>query len=164
MINKKSLVEAALFVSNKPLSARQLSYLLSIPLKEVEEIIEEMERELKKEDRGIMLLKTPEGYELVVKPEYRQYVQKIAPFSELSEGVKKTLAIIVAKQPVKQSTIVKIQGNKVYDYLKILEKKGLIKSEKFGRTKVISLTKNFEEYFGKSVEEIKKELLEGTKS
>jgi segregation and condensation protein B len=89
-------------------------------------------------------------------------VAKIAPFSELSEGVKRTLAIIIAKQPVKQSTIVKIQGNKAYDYLRILEKKGLIRAEKFGRTRIISLTKNFEEYFGKSVEEIKKELLSKT--
>ncbi len=46
--------------------------------------------------------------------------------------------------------------------MKILEKKGLIKAEKFGRTRIISLTKNFEEYFGKSVEEIKKELLSKT--
>ncbi|MEM5815181.1 MAG: SMC-Scp complex subunit ScpB [Candidatus Aenigmatarchaeota archaeon] len=160
MVNKKALIEAALFVSNKPISSKQLSIMLSIPVKEVEEIIKNIEEELKKEERGIMLLQTPEGYELIVKPEYRQFVQKVAPFSELSEGVKRTLAIIIAKQPVKQSTIAKIQGNKAYEYLKILEKKGLIKSEKFGRTKVISLTKNFEEYFGKSIEEVKKEFLE----
>lgn len=159
MINKKALIEAAFFSSNKPLSVKYLSYLFSIPQREVEEIIAILEEELKKEDRGIMLLKTPEGYELVVKPEYREYVRKIAPFSDLSEGVKRTLAIIIAKQPVKQSLLAKIQGNKVYDYLKILEKKGLVKTEKFGRTKIVTLTKNFEEYFGKSVEEIKREIL-----
>lgn len=159
MVNKKALVEAALFVSNKPLSTKQISYLLNIPLKEVENIISSIEKELEKEDRGIMLLRTPEGYEFVVKPQYREFVQKVAPFSELSEGVKRTLAIIIAKQPIKQSMLAKIQGNKIYDYLKILEKKGLIKTEKFGRTKIITLTKNFEEYFGKSVEEAKKELL-----
>ncbi|MEM4461062.1 MAG: SMC-Scp complex subunit ScpB [Candidatus Aenigmatarchaeota archaeon] len=158
MINKKALVEAALFVSNKPLTLKQLSYNLEIPIKEVENILKEIKKELENEERGIMLLETPEGYELVVKPQYRQYVQKVAPFSELTEGVKRTLAIILAKQPVKQSILAKIQGNKVYEYLKILEKKGLIKTEKFGRTKIITLTKNFEEYFGKSVEEAKKEL------
>jgi len=159
-MNKKALIEAALFVANKPLSLKQISYLFSIPLKEVEKIVDEIENELKKEDRGIMLLKLGEGIELAVKPEYRSLVSKIAPFSELSEGVKRTLAIIIAKQPVKQAMIVKIQGNKAYDYIKILEKKGLIKAEKFGKTRIITLTKNFEEYFGKSVEEIKKELLE----
>jgi len=157
-MNKKALIEAAFFVSSKPLNPRYLSKLFSIPEEEIVSIIEEISNELKKEERGIMLIQTSEGYELVVKPEYRSLVSKIAPFSDLSEGVKRTLAIIIAKQPVKQSVIVKIQGNKAYDYLKILEKKGLIKAEKFGRTKIISLTKNFEEYFGKSVEEIKKEL------
>jgi segregation and condensation protein B len=161
-MNKKALIEAAFFVSNKPLSVKYLSKLFSIPEEEVQLIIEEISKELKKENRGIMLIQTSEGYELVVKPEYRSLVAKIAPFSELSEGVKRTLAIIVAKQPIKQSTIVKIQGNKAYDYLKILEKKGLIKTEKFGRTKIVSLTKNFEEYFGKSIEEIRKELLSQT--
>ena len=158
-MNKKALIEAALFVSNKPLTSKYLSKLLSVPEEEVQSIINELSNELKSEERGIMLIQTTEGYELVVKPEYRNLVSKIAPFSDLSEGVKRTLAIIVAKQPVKQSTIVKIQGNKAYDYLKILEKKGLIRAERFGRTRIISLTKNFEEYFGKSVEEIRRELL-----
>jgi len=161
-MNKKALIEAAFFVSSKPLSPKYLSKLFSIPEEEVIFIIEEISNELKKDERGIMLIQTSEGYELVVKPEYRSLVSRIAPFSDLSEGVKRALAIIIAKQPVKQSVIVKIQGNKAYDYLRILEKKGLIKAEKFGRTKIISLTKNFEEYFGKSVEEIKKELLSKT--
>ena len=161
-MNKKALIEAAFFVSSRPLNPKYLSKLFSIPEEEVQAIIDEISNELKKEERGIMLIQTLDGYELVVKPEYRSLVAKIAPFSELSEGVKRTLAIIIAKQPVKQSTIVKIQGNKAYDYLKILEKKGLIKAERFGRTRIISLTKNFEEYFGKSVEEIKKELLSKT--
>lgn len=161
-INKKALIEAALFVSSKPLNTKYLSKLFSIPENEIEKIIEELAIELKKEERGIMLIRTTEGYELVVKPEYRNLVAKIAPFSDLSEGMKRTLAIIIAKQPVKQSTVVKIQGNKAYDYLRALEKRGLIKTEKFGRTRIISLTKNFEEYFGKSVEEVRKELLSST--
>jgi len=163
-MNKKALIEAAFFVASKPLTPKYLSKLFSIPEEEVQLIINELSDELKKEERGVMLIQTTEGYELVVKPEYRNLVSKIAPFSDLSEGVKRTLAIIIAKQPVKQSTIVKMQGNKAYDYLKILEKKGLIKAEKLGRTKIISLTKNFEEYFGKSVEEVRKELLSKSES
>jgi len=158
MLNKKALIEAALFVANKPLTIKQLSSLLDLSPKDVENIIKEMRKELQKDERGIMLLETPTGYELVVKPQYRKCVQKISPFSELSEGVKRTLALIVAKQPIKQSLLAKIQGNKVYEYLKTLEKKGLVKTEKFGRTKIVTLTKSFEEYFGKSLEEIKKEL------
>jgi segregation and condensation protein B len=68
----------------------------------------------------------------------------------------RTLAIVAAKQPIKQSLIVKYQGNKAYGYVVGLEKKGLIRTEKYGRTKLITTTPDFEKYFGKSSEEIKK--------
>jgi peptide chain release factor 1 len=41
-------------------------------------------------------------------------------------------------------------------YTRYAEKKGLIKTEKFSRTKVVKLTDEFEKYFGKSVEDLKK--------
>jgi chromosome segregation and condensation protein ScpB len=52
----------------------------------------------------------------------------------------------------------KYQGNKVYGYIVDLEAKGLIKTEKYGRTKLITATPGFEKYFGKSTEEIKQML------
>jgi segregation and condensation protein B len=70
----------------------------------------------------------------------------------------RTLSIVVSKQPVKQSLIVRYQGNKAYGYIQALERKGLIKTEKFGRTKLITTTDDFERYFGKSSEEIKNKL------
>ena len=75
----------------------------------------------------------------------------------------RTLAIVAVKQPIKQSIIVKYQGNKAYGYVAALEEKGLIKTEKFGRTKLITTTPDFEKYFGKSTEEIKRILAEAEK-
>jgi segregation and condensation protein B len=74
----------------------------------------------------------------------------------------RTLAIVTLKQPVKQSIIVRYQGNKAYGYIFELEKKGLVKAEKFGRTKLVTTTSDFEKYFGKSSEELKK-ILSGEK-
>jgi len=72
----------------------------------------------------------------------------------------RTLAIVAVKQPVKQSIIVRYQGNKSYGYIKDLENKGLVKTEKFSRTKLIYTTPDFEKYFGKSSGEMKKMLKE----
>ncbi|MCS7106466.1 MAG: SMC-Scp complex subunit ScpB, partial [Candidatus Aenigmarchaeota archaeon] len=72
----------------------------------------------------------------------------------------RTLAIVAVKQPIKRSLIVKYQGNKAYGYVESLEKKGLIKTEKAGRTRIITTTPEFEKYFGKSTEELKKILEE----
>jgi segregation and condensation protein B len=156
-LNQRALLEAALFVSDKPLSLEKLSKILGIGSEqEVKQLLAELQQKLAKEDHGIELAETPDGYELRVKQEYREKVAKLAPFADLSDGMMRTLAIVAAKQPIKQSLIVKYQGNKAYGYVVNLEKKGLIKTEKYGRTKIITTTPDFEKYFGKSSEEIKR--------
>lgn len=163
-MDEKALVEAALFVSDKPLTVERLSKIVGInSVEKVKELVIRLQADLKREDRGIELVDTPEGFELRVKPEYRERVAKLAPFADLSDGMMRTLAIIAAKQPIKQSLIVRYQGNKSYRYIELLEEKGLIKTEKFGRTKIIATTPDFEKYFGTSSEEIKKFLEEKKK-
>jgi segregation and condensation protein B len=154
-MHPRALVEAALFVSEKPLSLQKLAEVTGLPQSEVSRLLIELKEDLSKKERGIMLAETPEGYELRLKPEYRDKVVKLAPFSDISEGMLRSLAIIAAKQPVRQSVIVRYQGNKAYGYIVSLEQKGLIKTEKFGRTKIITTTPEFEKYFGKSSAEIK---------
>jgi segregation and condensation protein B len=155
-MNPKALLEAALFVSDKPLSLDALSRILKIDHGEVERLVEEVQEELARESRGLDLVKTPEGYELRVKPEYRESVMGLAPFADLSNGMLRTLALVILKQPIKQSTIVKVQGNKVYGYVKALAEKGLIEAKKHGRTKLLTTSPDFERYFGKSSEEMKR--------
>ncbi len=162
-MNKKALIEAALFVSDKPLSLERISKIFGISPEEIRNLMKEIEKELARSDRGIELVETPEGFEFRVKPEYRDKVSRLAPLADLSNGMLRSLAIIAVKQPIKQSTIVQIQGNKAYGYIKLLEEKGLIKSEKFGRTKLLRTTSEFERYFGKSVEEVKKMIEEKVK-
>jgi len=155
-MNAKALLEAALFVTDTPLSLDRLSKIVGVGTEEdVKKLIDELRRELEAEGRGIQLVESPEGFELRVKPEYRPRVVKLAPFADLSDGVMRTLAIIAVKQPVKQSIIVKYQGNKTYGYIQELEAKGLVKTEKYGRTKLVTTSDDFEKYFGKSSEEMK---------
>lgn len=162
-MNKTALLEAALFVSDKPLSLEKLSKVLGISSEEVKELLLKIQVRLQTDDRGIQLVETPEGYELRVKQVYREIVAGLAPLADLGEGMMRTLSIIAAKQPIKQSIIVKYQGNKTYGYVVALEEKGLIKTEKYGRTKLITTSSEFEKYFGKSSEEIKKSLQEYSK-
>ena len=158
-MNLKALLEAALFVSDKPLSLDRLSAMVGIDSKEeLKKLIEDLQKDFLDFDRGIELLENPQGYELRVKPEYRERVARLAPFADLSDGLMRTLAIVAAKQPVKQSLIVKYQGNKSYNYIDQLEQKGLIKTEKYQRTKLVMTTPEFEKYFGTSSDDIKKML------
>ena len=96
------------------------------------------------------------GYKLVVKTEFLERVSHLTPHAELSRGLLRVLSIIVYHEPVPQSEIVKVIGNRTYEYVKELEERGLVKSERKSRTKMLSVTEKFEEYFGVKKEDIKK--------
>jgi segregation and condensation protein B len=83
-----------------------------------------------------------------VKPEYSHLINKLATGqSEFSKAEQETLAIIAYKQPIKQSVIIKIRGNKAYDHIKRFSELGLIKRKKTGHTNELSLEDDFYDYF-----------------
>jgi len=161
MQDKKALVEAALFVADKPLSKREISKILGTRSKKIiEQTMKELKEDFAKHDRGLRLVFTGQGYQLTIRDELLETVAPLAPYTDLSEGMTRSLALIAVKQPLKQSYLVKLQGNKVYNYVKKLEEKKLIKTKKCGRTKLLETTKEFEAYFGKSIDEIREKLKE----
>src|SRR3989338_5652845 len=83
-----------------------------------------------------------------VKPAHVQRVAHLTPHADLSRGLLKVLSMIVYKQPITQSDIVKTIGNRAYDYVKELTDRGLVRAEKHGRTKRLELTEQFMTYFG----------------
>jgi len=159
MSEKRALIEAALFVAVEPLSLKELAKISGITSEEkIKSILEEIKKELDAQKRGFELVELPGGYQLRVRQEFLNKVASLTPHSDLSEGMLRSLGIIALKQPITQSEVVKIQGNKAYGYIKELEKRGLIKTEKFGRTRKLITTKEFERYFGKSINEIRESL------
>jgi len=155
---KKALIEAALFVSENPLTLDKISKISGISMKDLREIIDEIKREFDTDSHGMELSLTPEGYQFQVKDKFLDKVSSLTSYSDISKGGLRTLSIVALRQPITQSEIIKIQGNKAYNYIKSLEKKGLIRTEKAGRTRLVNTTKEFERYFGKSVKEIQEKL------
>jgi len=157
--DKKALIEAALFVSEDPLTMHTLKKISGVSsTKEIKKILEQLRKEFNNPSRGFELALTPEGYQLQVKDQFLGAVSGLTTYADISKGALRTLSIVALRQPILQSEIVKIQGNKAYNYIKSLEKKNLIKAEKAGRTKKINITKDFERYFGKSLKEIQERL------
>lgn len=158
MNEKKAIVEAALFVSENPLTVDKISKISGIPTRDLNAILEDVKKELDTESHGIELAITPEGYQFQVKDKFLEKVSGLTTYSDMSKGALRTLSIVALRQPITQSEIIKIQGNKAYNYIKGLEKKGLIRAEKAGRTRLINTTKEFERYFGKNLKEIQEKL------
>lgn len=150
----KKLLEAALFMSNKPLGLNELAKITEVnSLGYLKELLESLQKEYSK--KGIEIVNTPHGWQMQVKNELLFKVSHLTPYSDLSDGCKRTLALVVYKETMKQSDIIKIQGNKGYSYIRELEKRGLLNTEIRGHTKMLTLTNEFERYFGQEREKVR---------
>lgn len=155
--NLKAKIEAALFMSNNPISIKELSKLMRKDPDKVKEALDELKNDLENDNRGIHLIETSVGFQFKVKPEYTSLVRTLTPYQDLGRGLLRVLALVAYKQPITQAEIVKVIGNRTYEYVKRLEQRGLIKAIKAGRTKALVATKEFANYFGlEKPEDIKK--------
>ena len=156
--DNKRLLEAALFMASEPLELERISKIVGISsLGYLKGILNELEQEY--QEKGFHLLENREGWMFQVDNKFLPHVASLTPYSDLPEGQKRTLALVAYKEPLMQAEVIKTQGNKAYTYIKHLVKKGLIKAEKHGRTKSLSLTQEFERYFGENKEAIKEQLI-----
>lgn len=144
---KLALLEATLFTTTNPVSLDGLQKILKIRKDEVEKLIEALGEKYSSAESGIRLSDIG-GYRLIVKEPFLEKVSHLTPHADLSRGLLRVLSIIAYHEPIRQADIVKIVGNRTYDYVKELEQKGLVKGEKKSRTKMLVLTPQFEEYFG----------------
>jgi segregation and condensation protein B len=155
IMKKLALLEAVLFTTAEPLSIEDLEKNLKLKKEDIELLLNDLRKKYSDPETGIKLSETG-GYRLVVKEDFLGSVSHLTPHADLSRGLLRVLSIIAYHEPIKQSEIVKVIGNRTYEYVKSLEERGLIKSEKKSRTKVLKTTPHFEEYFGARREEIKK--------
>jgi segregation and condensation protein B len=159
MQHKLAQLEAVLFTTHEPLQLKDLTKILGVKESTVLHLINILEDKYNKAEHGVMLSKTG-GYRLTVKDQYIEKVTNLTPHADMSRGVLRVLSIISYHEPVEQSEIVKVIGNRTYEYVKELIERGLIKEEKKGRTKLLRTTPHFEEYFNIKKEHLKKEIEE----
>ena len=83
-----------------------------------------------------------------VSSEHKDIVNRLATGkSEFTKSEQETLAIIAYKQPMKQSVLIKIRGNKAYEHVKKFAEMNLINKKKIGHTSELTLNDNFHDYF-----------------
>ncbi len=154
MEDKKRLIEAALFVAAKPLSLADLYQVLKIPKSRIKKIIDEMKGNYG--EHGLRIVEASGLYEMKIDSSFEEHVSHLAPHKDFPKAVLQTLSLIAYKNPVKQSNIVSVRGNRAYDHLKELEAKGFIRREESGHTNIVHITRKFLDYFGiENAEELK---------
>ncbi|MAH03578.1 SMC-Scp complex subunit ScpB [Candidatus Pacearchaeota archaeon] len=141
-------LEAVFFVSGRFLSMQELISLTDLNPLIIKELIEKLKEKYGKEDSAIEIIEKSNLWKMDVRQEYSSIINKLATGSaEFSRAEQETLGIIAYKQPIKQSVIIKIRGNKAYDHIKKFVELNLLKKKKIGHTHELSLSDDFYDYF-----------------
>jgi|SRR3989344_4789372 len=149
-------LEAALFVSGRFLSMQELVSYTDLNPIIIREVIEKLQERYDELGSALTLIKKGEEeggsgeelWKMDVRSDYSHMINKLATGNaEFVKSEQETLAIIAYKQPIKQSVIIKIRGNKAYDHIKKFVDLGLVKKKKIGHTHELSLSDDFYDYF-----------------
>jgi segregation and condensation protein B len=144
----KKLIEAALFVSGKALSADEISQAIGVAsVGAVNTMVTELMKEYESRDTSMSILKIGDKYIMSVKEPYAGRVSGLAGAPDMSKGALRILAFVSKNEPVLQSSVVKAFGSSAYDYLRELREKDFITRTKSGRSMKLQTTLKFKEYF-----------------
>lgn len=142
----QELVEASLFVAGRFMTMQDLITLTDLNQIMIKEILHQLQ---KKYAHGVIrIIERNNSYKMDIAQEYHYLINKLASGdTEFTKAEQETLAVIAYKQPIKQSVIIKIRGNKSYDHIKKFRDLGLVHAKRMGHTLELQLSDEFYEYF-----------------
>ncbi len=147
-----SLIEAALYVSGRPLDLNELCQVIgSRSKKKAKKYADTLLQKYSARNMALEILALKdERYVLQVKADYTPLVKKLVNRPLLSSGPLKTLSYIAYRQPISQKRVIEVRGQHAYGHVKSLKDMNLITSERSGRSMALKTTDYFADYFGLS--------------
>jgi segregation and condensation protein B len=152
----KPIIESLIFVSEEPLSIKQLASLLEgESLEDIKAACDEMTEEFNARNSGLEIRLLAGGYRISTRPELNEYVRrylKAQPTARLSLAALETLAVIAYKQPITIPEILEIRGKSSTSAIKTLLDRRLIvprgHKQVVGRPMLYGTSKEFLIQFG----------------
>ncbi len=151
---KKAILEALIFVSGTPIGIKELQKATGFASGEIGFLVSELMADYRQRQSGIELVEVAEGYQMVTRPEFSDYIRKLKSTTppKLSMAAMETLAIIAYKQPITKAEVEQIRGVNSDGVIKSLLDRRLIrvvgKKEAPGRPMLYGTTREFLLYFG----------------
>lgn len=152
---QKAIVEAILFSAGRVIKINELMAILEVTSDEVISIINDMQADYAKNDRGIEIIKVEDGYQLATKKEMYEYLYPIfdkRSKPNLSQASMETLAIIAYNPKITRAQIEAIRGvgsdGTIYKLLEfgLIEEAGRLDAP--GRPTMYKVTNQFMKMFG----------------
>jgi len=146
-IEAQEKIEASLFVAGRFLTLQDLIVLTDINPIMLKSILHDWEKKYKSAG-ALRIVRRDKSYKMDIAEKYHYIINKLATGSaEFTKSEQETLAIIAYKQPIKQSVVIKIRGNKSYEHIKKFRQLGLVNAKREGHTLILNLSEEFYEYF-----------------
>jgi len=145
----RKLIEAALFLSPRPLSLAELSKIAGVPPSDVQKILDELEEHYRSSDSALVLERFANAVRLYVSPDVFPYVKDLAAVPEFSKRELEVVAYIAMKGSVLRSELKKMYSgaDRVIEKLRSL---GAVILRRKGKTYEVKKTELFDRYFGVS--------------
>jgi len=152
---RAGVIEALIFVSEEPLSAKTIAEVLKEDRAVVDEALALLVKEFNDRNGGLQLREVAGGWQFATRPEYHEHVRaflKTRPSAKLTLASLETLAVIAYRQPVTVPEILEIRGVQSPSAIKTLLDKKLIvakgRKETVGRPMMYGTSKEFLLQFG----------------
>lgn len=143
------IIEAALFMSSKPLAAAELGKLIGVAAPGfVMGKLDSLKERYEKSESAIEIAMEDGKYHMRLRPQYVQFVKEFAKDSEISRHALRTLAYVSKNEGMKKSDLCKRLGSSIYSDVAELASKGFLTQKKSGRSTQLYTTPKFKEYFG----------------
>ncbi len=160
-MNLKAIVEGILFVvGDEGISLENVCRVMEKDSKEVKEILNELQHEYEKDDRGIRISFLGNTFKLTTKSEHKEYYEKLVLGKNetiLSNAALETLAIVAYNEPITRGEIEKIRGINSDNMVRKLISRGFLKEagkkDTIGHPTLFKITNEFLDYFGLATKE-----------
>lgn len=143
----RKLVEAALFLSPRPLGLAELSRITGISSDEIPAVLEEISSRYESIDSALVLERIATAVRLYVSPDIFPHVKDLAAVPEFSQRELKVVAHIAVNGTALRSELKKVYSgaDRVIEKLRTL---GAVVLRKKGKTYEVRKTEIFDRYFG----------------
>jgi segregation and condensation protein B len=149
-VKEDRIVESLLFSAGKPLSVEEIQETTGLSPKHVTDAIDHLMQSYnveRKDDTSLEIVKAGSKFIMQVKKTFTDKSMMVTK-PEIRTDLLKTLALIAFHQPVKQSNLRHMIGERIYGDVDQLMSMHLVHSEPHGATEVLTTTRLFPEYFG----------------
>ena len=145
----EKIIEAALFMSSKPLAIPELGKLIGVAAPGfVSQRLDTLQKRYDSSGSSIEIALEDGKYYMRLRAGYVNFVKDFAQQGEISRHALRTLAYVAKTEGITKRQLFLKLGGGIYEDIAELAGKGFVSQKKSGRTKSVSTTPKFKAYFG----------------